>query len=181
MTRSQDWPQASTSPGRVTRVFQDVAAAVIWLTLGTGGVLGVTPDHEIWTFEDGWVCARSLELGDTVDSLDGTPIPIVGIQRNERASEVFNLEVDGTFTYFANGIWVYNNSCPARRDIWRGRHGAWEHVEGGRETMLQLIDRGIPEKNIRWNQSLVSPDGKHWNEIRPDVQYIDDEGFVHAI
>jgi hypothetical protein len=47
--------------------------------------------------------------------------------------------------------------------------------------MLQLIDRGIPEKNIRWNQSLVSPDGKHWNEIRPDVQYIDDEGFVHAI
>lgn len=41
--------------------------------------------------------------------------------------------------------------------------------------MVRLIkNRGVPFENIRWNQGLLLPDGRTVNNIRPDIQWIED-------
>ncbi len=47
--------------------------------------------------------------------------------------------------------------------------------------MRGIIRKGVPEHNIRWNQALVSPSGKHYTELRPDIQYIGNDGRVHIV
>ncbi len=111
MTRSQDDPSARVHAGTVTRVFRNVAPAILWLTLASGEVMGTTPGHEVWTHQDGWTFADQLEVGDTFLGRDGQPVEIVDLHLDRTATPVFNLEVDGTFTYFAEGVWVHNNSA----------------------------------------------------------------------
>jgi len=125
--------------------------------------------------------AGRVRVGDTLAGRNGEHVRISAITVDVTETEVFNLEIDGTFTFFVEGTWVHNNSCPNQLDIWRGRHGAQPHVGGGQGVLDDLVARGIPEEQIRWNQSLVSPGGQHFPGIRPDIQYIDDNGLVHVI
>src|SRR5438093_847101 len=50
----------------------------------------------------------------------------------------------------------------------------------GWDWSRDLLEKNIPEDAIRWHQSLMSPSGKHWPSIRPDIQWIEG-GKVHAI
>ncbi len=42
---------------------------------------------------------------------NGEPVEAVDVLVDLTPTVVYNLEVDGTFTYFAQGVWVHNNSC----------------------------------------------------------------------
>ncbi len=66
--------------GRVTRIFRNLAPAILWLTLADGTVLGTTPGHEVWTHEDGWTFAGQLELGDTFTDHAGRPVALAAIE-----------------------------------------------------------------------------------------------------
>jgi hypothetical protein len=106
---------APARPGRVTRVFMNLAPVVVWLTLASGDVVGTTPGHEVWTFQDGWTYAGRLEPGDTLQNESGARVDVLDIFVDDTPTVVYNLEVDGTFTYFAQGVWVHNNSCDLAR------------------------------------------------------------------
>jgi hypothetical protein len=111
LTRSEGDPSEAPKVGKVTRIFRDVAPAILWLTLATGQVVGVTPDHEVWTHEANWTTAGRLRPGDSFSGLEGLPVEIIEIDLDHTATPIYNLEVNGTFTYFAERVWVHNNSC----------------------------------------------------------------------
>jgi len=132
-------------------------------------------------FRSGWTSAKDLRVGDALIDLAGNPVAVMDIRSELAVTAIYNVELFGTFTYFASGVWVHNKSCPIWRDIHRGRDGGPPHVAQGRSTMDALLASGIPPENIRWNQALVSPDGRYWRELRPDIQYIGDDGRVYII
>jgi hypothetical protein len=111
LTRDQGCPDGTPKPGRVTRVFRNVAPAILWLSLANGQVIGTTPGHEVWTQQGGWTFAAQLHVGDALTDEQGGAVLITAIDLEVRPTVVYNLEVDGTFTYFADGVWVHNNSC----------------------------------------------------------------------
>jgi hypothetical protein len=110
MTRDQDCPGESPKPGRVTRVFRNVAPAILWLSLANGQVVGTTLGHEVWTLQSGWKLAGQLAVGEDFIDQEGRPVRITGMVLEARPTAVYNLEVDGSFTYFADGVWVHNGS-----------------------------------------------------------------------
>ena len=117
-------PVRGVGPAHVSAVFRRIAPAVLWLTFANGVVLGTTPGHEVWTHQDGWGYAVDVEIGDTFLDRDGRPVAITKITLDPTPTAVYNFEVRGSFTYFVNGLWVHNNSCP----IWRGKvNNAYGH------------------------------------------------------
>jgi hypothetical protein len=111
MTRPENTPDASARPGRVSGVLHAMSAAVVWVTLSTGSTVGITPEHQVWTFQDGWTYANRLAIGDTFADQDGRAVRIVALTMDANATDVYNLEVAGTFTFFVHDIWVHNDSC----------------------------------------------------------------------
>ncbi|MCH7592873.1 MAG: Hint domain-containing protein [Planctomycetes bacterium] len=142
ITRHQGCPDCPPVNGTVTRVFKSLAPAILWLTLATGDVIGATPGHEVWTHQDGWGTAAGLAVGDTFTDRAGNPVEIIDIRLDPTPTPVYNLEVDGTFTYFANGVWVHNNSC-ARAAGRIQRHHALPKFLGGRQDGFFV---GIPAR-----------------------------------
>ena len=172
LTRDQNRPDGPVAPGRVTRVFRNLVPAVLWLTLANGQVLGTTPGHEVWTCENGWRHAEELRVGERFIDRDGAPLEIVDATLDQSPTVVYNLEVDGTFTYFAGGMWVHNNSCPLRKEIAGRTHGGLIHNGNGMRRALEL--EAMYGDSVRWNQALVGLDGRKLSNLRPDIQYIKD-------
>jgi len=111
MTCPQNEPGSPPRPGRVTRVFRNLAPVMLWLSLSNGWEVGTTPGHEVWTCQDGWTSAGNLETGDLFIGSDGQPVEVLAIRIDPTPTLVYNFEVDGTFTYYAAGVWVHNDSC----------------------------------------------------------------------
>jgi hypothetical protein len=99
-------------------------------------VLGTTPGHEVWTFEDGWTVAAGLEEGDRFMGRHGQALEITGIHLDPTPTAVYNFEIDGTYTYFVDGVWVHNNSCNIEL------HHAWPKFLGGKDSGLLV---GLPD------------------------------------
>jgi hypothetical protein len=87
----------------------------------------------VWTCEDGWTYAGTLEIGDHVVALGGATVEIVGLTLDETPTFVYNFEVDGTFTYFAHDVWVHNNSCNLEE-----LHHVWPMFLGGASSGLRV-------------------------------------------
>jgi len=59
-----------------------------------------------------WVTASELTVGDEVQSLNGATV-IKSIKKVNRGVRVYNLDVEGDHTFFANGFLVHNKQdCP---------------------------------------------------------------------
>ena len=95
----------------VTQIFESVGDGTLTLTLEDGRSFTVTPEHELWTFEEGWQPAQEVEIAEHVRGLDDTPLAVISIDVDRTPRTVYNLEVAGARTYFAEGVWVHNNSC----------------------------------------------------------------------
>jgi hypothetical protein len=116
MTRSHEAPEQHECAGVVTGISKRIAPIVLWVTLATGQTLGVTPGHEFWTRQRGWTYASHVQLGETMLDSNGHPVEIVAVELDRTPTEMFDIEVDGTFTYFVEGVWVHNAyRCPLSR------------------------------------------------------------------
>ena len=134
--------------GKVTDIFRSVAPAILWLTLSSGDMLGLTPGHEIWSQPDGWVYAAELTIGDSLLSIDGEPVEIVDIYLDPTPTAVYNFEVDGTFTYFAERAWVHNNSCRIRNSHLAGKRHPKTGVPFDNDGFPDFSDWVIREERI---------------------------------
>ncbi len=151
ITRDQDQPSQTAKVGQVTRVFRSIAPAIMWLSLANGAVLGATPGHEVWTHQDGWTLAERLEVGDTFADQQGAPVEIIDIRIDPGPTPVYNLEVDGAFTYFAEGVWVHNNSCPLGRKLLDRHHALPKFLRGHADGYLVGLK---PEFHTEFHSAL---------------------------
>ena len=108
MTVNQFEPSQIERAGTVTRVFRSIAPAILWITFANGTALGTTPDHEVWTNEDGWTKAKRVEVGDSFATRAGSCVVVTNVVLDPTPTRVFNLEIEGTFTYFVSDLWVHN-------------------------------------------------------------------------
>ena len=53
---------------------------ILWLRFDNGRELGLTPAHEVWTYQDGWTFAGTLDVGDAFVGVDGQPVTIVDVR-----------------------------------------------------------------------------------------------------
>lgn len=155
----------------VTEVFVTPNRELIELTFEaadeTTQVLRVTPEHPLWSLDDGeWDEAGELDLGESVDALAG-PMRLVAALAVPKAEAVYNFEVADSHTYFVGdaGLWAHN-TCPkvAREAVRRGQgpngitridkpdprypHTQWEAHTGGRGSPALRKDgtwKHVPE------------------------------------
>ncbi len=153
----------------VTDVFKTLATEILWISLDDGNVLGTTPGHEVWTLEQGWVFAGEALPGNHFQLSNGSVVRIVDVRLAQTPTWVYNIEVDGTFTYYADGIWVHNRSCKLKVPAGWHRHHLFPR------EFRSKFDKIRPKLDIDsedflmplapdWHTWLHSSKGFNWND-----------------
>lgn len=75
--------------------------------------LRVTPNHSVF-INGKWSEIGFAQIGDVLVTQDGTEVLVSSIEWILGKHTVYNLEVENTHTYFANGIWVHNQKGDTR-------------------------------------------------------------------
>jgi hypothetical protein len=88
---------------RVLQIFGSVQLSYVVIN----GSIKVTDDHP-FRLAGRWVTAAELQPDDELIDIDGNPIVVTQIERVDRGVRVYNIEVDGTHTFYANGVLVHN-------------------------------------------------------------------------
>jgi hypothetical protein len=92
-------------PATVAQTFEHTAAEY----LDIDG-LQVTAEHPLYVIGKGWTRAGDVQAGDVLFLDYGGEKPVSRIIYLQRTVQVYNLTVEGTHTYFANGVLVHNKS-----------------------------------------------------------------------
>jgi hypothetical protein len=71
------------------------------------GLIQVTESHPFYVNGE-WKFAGDLTVGDELIGADGVPVIIEMIDTLDRGVRVYNIEVDKTHTFIADGILVHN-------------------------------------------------------------------------
>jgi len=117
----------------VVQIFKRNAEQLVHITLQRfsnekGGwnetevVLSITPDHEVYVKEEGWVEAGDLEPGDSLVSLTGEDIIVLELQLQNVSNDtvVLNIEVLNYHAYCASDlhVLVHNGKKKKRKINW---------------------------------------------------------------
>lgn len=104
-------PDGLPAPATVRRLITHEVDRYLILRTATTE-LHVTEEHPFYTGDGLFKTVESLHVGDRIHAYDGTSRfaaqQILSLERVDRPVTVYNLEVDGPHTYFANGIAVHN-------------------------------------------------------------------------
>lgn len=90
--------------------------------------------------------ACELQVGDALTRADGTITRVVEIVADDTPTTVFNLEVAGTYTYFAEGVWVHNNACARVRKLLDEHHAFVKFLGGNAGGFLVGLPRNLHKK-----------------------------------
>ncbi|WP_394829385.1 polymorphic toxin-type HINT domain-containing protein [Pendulispora albinea] len=111
---SRDEETGEFSARAVVRTFVRPATGLVDVHMARGDEGGTdvrsTAGHPYWTLAAGWTRADSLAPGDILLDPRGAEIRVVAVTPRAGEELVYNLEVEGTHTYFAGlaGAWVHN-------------------------------------------------------------------------
>ncbi len=94
---------SSLTKSKVLQVFEHDADGYYIIN----GKIKVTAEHPIWVNGE-WKKVRELKIGDALMTKDKTYAPIYSISYVEEKIKVYNLKVEDTQTYFAEGVLVHN-------------------------------------------------------------------------
>ncbi|HEY5955212.1 MAG TPA: polymorphic toxin-type HINT domain-containing protein, partial [Polyangiaceae bacterium] len=114
---SRDQVTGNFSTQRVSATFitldRDLTDVHTVAMSGEEATLRVTPGHLFWTRSDTWVPADQLVYGDALTDNVGVEVGVVSVEPIRDRATVYNLEVEGTHTYFAGAtpVWVHNGNC----------------------------------------------------------------------
>ena len=105
MVLSYDEKTGENVPSRVIKTFihDNISQYII-----INNLLKVTKNHP--TYVNGaWQEAGNIKLGDVLRDIDGNNFRVTSLkEENNPSIEVYNLEVEGTHTYYAEGLLVHN-------------------------------------------------------------------------
>jgi hypothetical protein len=111
-------PGSEAQQCQVTETFERIAPFILRIACDNGSTIGLTPEHDIWTVQAGWTTAGNLRPGDHLACANGGFTAIEHITIDTTPTVVYNIAIDGSFTYYADGVWVHNcNSCKVGRQL----------------------------------------------------------------
>jgi len=93
-----------------------------------------TPNHPYFVRGE-WVDAEYLNIGDVLMQLDGSDVVVESIRHEPFEGDVYNFEVVGTHTYFANNVLMHN--CHAIKD--RNLYGVVVSAFGAKTEYLNIV------------------------------------------
>jgi hypothetical protein len=95
-----------------------IAKGLVDLTLASGATITVSPEHQIWVQDTGWVRAANLTLDDSLISAQGAAVGVKSLETvaldaatSAAGVEVFNLLVEQSPTYYVGADAVLVHSC----------------------------------------------------------------------
>lgn len=97
----------SFEPKQVTRVWRKGVKPLLKLSLDDGSVLRCTEDHLLYTSNRGWVAAKDLTISDDIITTNKPKSKLLKIEPCGEG-EVFDIEVEDTHNFVANGVVVHN-------------------------------------------------------------------------
>ncbi len=106
--RSYDETTGKITSAKVTKVFAYKTDYYIVIN----GDLRVTASHKLYAGGK-WVPAGHLAAGDKLFSITGETVPIQSLEQVFVEASTYNLEVNGTHTFFAGGILAHNKPEPS--------------------------------------------------------------------
>lgn len=122
------------------------------VSLSSGETIVSTPEHLFSKAGGDWVRADSLKIGDRLATNDDRVLEIQDVQSECASDTVFSIEVAGTFTYFVEGVWVHNRSCPVPN-----RHHLYPQQFREYFNRVPGLDMDHPS-----NLLPLQPDWHHW-------------------
>lgn len=90
--------------GKVTKLHQVKEAGYTIIN----GTLRVTTNHIMWV-NNLWKEAGSIQAGDTLLDSQGKKVAVTSVEWLSVKEDVYNLEIEGYHTYFADNVWVHND------------------------------------------------------------------------
>ncbi|MGE3761107.1 MAG: DUF4157 domain-containing protein [Kofleriaceae bacterium] len=98
--------------------------------------VAATRMHPFWVEGGSWRSLRSLWPGMQLRALDGSLPPVESVVVSDCTTATFNLEIEGTHSYFvgAKGILVHNG--PPTESAWAVRVPEWERIYRVIETKI---------------------------------------------
>jgi hypothetical protein len=116
--RTFDELTGTSSYREVLKLEQRVAHSLVRMAFRDGAEISVSPEHQFWVQDTGWVRAGLLTLDDQLLSAAGAALNIEALETlpaSELAADggvdVYNLLVDGSPTYFVGQEPVLVHSC----------------------------------------------------------------------
>jgi len=104
-------PEGKPQAARVARFFNNGEKEVVRLEFGNGEELVCTPSHRFYVCGKGWICAEKLSESDKCLTVEGDRVAFVSREAIEEKRRVYNIEVEGTHTYFVgddDGVLAHN-------------------------------------------------------------------------
>lgn len=89
--------------GIVSKTYRTVSHAFYRIN----GSMEVTGPHP-FLVGNAWVNAEDLQVGDVINGEAGGGIPVVSVEKVDFGVRAFNIEVDGSHTFFVDGMIVHN-------------------------------------------------------------------------
>lgn len=116
--RTYDELTGRSSYRKVIERERRVTHGLVLLTFASGATITVSPEHQIWVQDTGWVRAGNLTLDDALLSAEGSPVTLKTLETVAPDSvsvaegvEVFNLLVEQSPTYYVGADAVLVHSC----------------------------------------------------------------------
>ena len=91
----------------VTHLIRSTTIDTYKVTIG-GKTVEMSPKHQIYVIDKGWLRAYDMEIGDKMLSLDNEKIEVTNIEyiKYDKPIKTYNLTVDGNSNYFVTDIQV---------------------------------------------------------------------------
>jgi hypothetical protein len=201
---SMDEKTGELSYREVVRVFTtpDQPLYELKLTDGSGvsETFHATEAHPFYVKGEGWTRAAGLLPGDEVFTSLGGWLRVSGGTWTDRRAAVYNIEVDGTHTYFVGRMqaWVHNVCAgtsksatiaePGGLNLFKWKHPASTRATGWKEGdyFLHLPNQGSTKANWIQNSSRLRAEMRKGNPIFDPFrdaatgQQITTPGFLNA-
>jgi RHS repeat-associated protein len=197
---SRDEKTGEVAYRQVARVFETPNQPVYELRLsnaeGDAETFHATGDHPFYVRHSGWTRAVDLLPGDEIFTSLGGWLKVSGGTWTDRRTTVYNLEVDGTHTYFVGQLqaWVHNMCVGVEANgLENGISKAWKSLIEGKahgiiphkirtyREAIRMAKSGEYER-VYVNRSLkTSTEGKILSALRPDVAGVLKSGKLDVI
>jgi len=115
-----------------------------------------TDEHRFWSInKDSWLFAGDLKVGDQLLMAGGIKATLTETTRIEGKVTVYNLDVDQTESFYANGVLAYQNCDGQTNDqvTARLRQVLYPELKNGEKL---LFNAEIRQKNRQKAQDLLS-------------------------
>ncbi|HYD02255.1 MAG TPA: polymorphic toxin-type HINT domain-containing protein, partial [Phycisphaerales bacterium] len=133
---------------RVVAVYHNEGSELLTVSFDDGGQLSISAAHEVFTTVSGWGLAEDVRPGDIMLGERGQPRRIKAVAREYAPVRTYNLSVDGSHTFYANGVWVHN--CAKFQPSWKSVNKLKEAIERrfrGIPKSVDRLDKGNPANN----------------------------------